>query len=241
MADVAVLVVEHEAGAPGGWLEDGLRAAGCELDVRRPYAGEPLPAPEQVEDFGGVVVLGGSMAAWDDAVAPWLPGTRAIVRAGEAAGVPTLGICLGHQLAAKALGGDAAPNPAGPTVAVVPVCWADTAAADPLFAGIRDTPMAVHWNNDVVSAMPPGAEVLATSPDGEVQAARLGRRVWGVQFHPEAGAEIIGRWVREDGATYVEAGYDLDQYLTDIRRHEPELIDSCRRLADSFAGMVRAR
>src|SRR5688500_7562104 len=150
MSELTVLVVEHEAGAPGGWLTDELHGAGCRIDVRRPYAGEPLPGPEQVGSFDRLVVLGGSMAAWDGTVAPWLPDTRALVRAAEASAVPTLGICLGHQLAAMALGGIAAPNPGGATVAVVPICWGTETADDPLFAGLRDAAVAVHWNNDVV-------------------------------------------------------------------------------------------
>jgi GMP synthase (glutamine-hydrolysing) len=241
MAEATVLVVEHEAGAPGGWFTDELAAAGCRLDVRRPYAGDALPDPDGTAAFDGVVVLGGSMAAWDDVAAPWLPGTRTIVRAAEATGVPTLGICLGHQLAAKALGGEAGPNPAGPTVAVLPVSWADDAAGDPLFADARGTTRAVHWNNDVVAVLPPGGRVLASSPDGAVQAARLGRHVWGVQFHPEAGASIVGRWVEEDGAEYVEAGFDLGQYLTDLRDDETSLAEGCRRLARSFLELVERR
>ena len=238
MADPTLLVVEHEAGAPAGWLGDELEAVGCTLDVRRPYAGDPLPGVEATGRLDGIVVLGGSMAAWDDVAAPWLPDTRTLVRAAEATGVPTLGICLGHQLAAKALGGGAAPNPAGATVAVLPVCWSGDASDDPLFAGVVGTAVGVHWNNDVVAALPPGARVLASSPDGAVQAARLGRHVWGVQFHPEASPDIVGRWVQEDGAPYVEAGLDLDQYLADLRHHESELFDGCRRLARSFVAVV---
>ena len=241
MAELRVLVVEHEAGAPAGWLGEELEAAGCVLDVRRPYAGDTLPGPGELEGYDGVVVLGGSVAAWDDKVAPWLPDVRTLVRLAEAIGVSTLGVCLGHQLSAMALGGEVARNPAGSTVAVVPVCWADAVGDDPLLAPLRKVAAAVHWNNDVVTTLPPGARLLATSPDGEVQAARLGRHVWGVQFHPEAGPAIIGHWVREGGAAFVEAGYDLDGYLDDVRSHEPALHEVCRTLAGSFVELMGTR
>jgi GMP synthase (glutamine-hydrolysing) len=235
VAELTVLVVEHEADAPGGWLVEELEGAGCRLEVCRPYAGDRLPGLDGVD---GVVVLGGPMAAWDDAATPWLPDTRTLIRSAEAVGVPTLGICLGHQLSAMALGGEVAPNPAGATVAVLPVSWGGEARGDSLFGAVLDTAVAVHWNNDVVARLPPGAAVLATSPDGAVQAARLGRHVWGVQFHPEAGPTIVERWVRAGGAAYVEAGFDLDRYLSDVRRHETELAGSCRRLARSFLQLV---
>ncbi len=233
-----MLIVEHEPAAPAGWLGEQLSTAGCALDVRRAYAGDALPGPDDLQGVDGVVVLGGAMGASDDAVAPWLPDVRALVRAAEAAGVPVLGLCLGHQLAARALGGEVVRNPAGPTLAVLPLCWAEDAEADPLFAGVLGTEHAVHWNEDVVATLPPGAQVVATSPDGAVQAARLGRHVWGVQFHPEAGPEIVGRWVREDGARYAAEGLALDRYLEDVRNHEQELADGCARLARSFLALV---
>lgn len=241
MTDPTVLVVEHEPGAPAGWFGDELQRAGCRLDVRRPYAGDPLPSGAELADVDGVVVLGGGVAAWDDAAAPWLPGTRALVRAAEEADVPVLGICLGHQLAALALGGEVTPNPAGATLAVLPVCWSDDAADDPLFGSALGTAAGVHWNNDVVVALPPGGRVLASSPDGSVQAARLGRSVWGVQFHPEAGPDIVGRWAREDGAPYAAAGVDLEGYLADVRRHETALTASCAALAGGFLRLLEAR
>ena len=238
MTDVTVLVVEHEPGAPAGWLGDELGAAGATLDVRRPYAGDPLPDSSTAD---GIVVLGGAVAAWEDDVAPWLPATRALVREAEDAGVPVLGICLGHQLAARALGGEVGRNPAGTSVSVLPVCWAPAANDDPLLAPLTGAAVAVHWNNDVVAALPAGATVLATSPDGAVQAARLGRTTWGVQFHPEAGPAIIARWVREDGAPYVAAGFDLDAYCRDVAARVPELRTTCAELARSFLRLVTDR
>jgi GMP synthase (glutamine-hydrolysing) len=234
-----VLVVEHEAGAPSGWLGDELMRAGCRLEVHRPYGGDPLPT--DLAGVDGVVVLGGAVASWDDTLAPWLPDTRALIRKAELAGVPVLGICLGHQLATRALGGEVGRNPSGTTLAVLPVSWSEDARTDPLLADLVDMGRAVHWNSDVVSALPDGARTLATSPDGAVQAARLGEHVWGVQFHPEAGPSIVERWVREDGAPYVDAGYDLDGFLADVRERQDELARGCATLARSFVRVLGAQ
>jgi GMP synthase (glutamine-hydrolysing) len=235
--DTTVLVVEHETDAPAGWLGQHLEELGVRLEVVRPYAGDVLP--DDLGDHAGLLVLGGAMDSWDDGGSPWLPRTRALVRLAEAEGRPVLGICLGHQLATLALGGEVGRNPAGSTVAVLPVSWGPEAEEDPLFGAARDAAHAVHWNNDVVLALPPGGTVLATSPDGAVQAARLGRCTWGVQFHPEAHAVILESWVADYGTEHQESGADLRRYLDDARRRAPQLEESCRLLARSFAALLR--
>ncbi|HET6561419.1 MAG TPA: type 1 glutamine amidotransferase [Marmoricola sp.] len=237
MAHSSVLVVEHETDAPAGWLGQSLEELGVRLDIARPYAGEVLP--DDLDDHAGLLVLGGAMDSWDDAGSPWLPQTRALVRVAEAQGRPVLGICLGHQVAAAALGGEVGRNPAGSTVAVLPVMWGPFAVEDPLLGPARGATHAVHWNNDVVLAVPPGGQVLATSPDGAVQAARLGRHVWGVQFHPEAHSAILESWVAGYGTNHQERGADLDRFLAEARRLAPELEESCRLLAGSFAARLR--
>jgi GMP synthase (glutamine-hydrolysing) len=234
---MSVLVVEHEKDAPAGWMGEHLEALGVRLDVVRPYAGDALP--DELGDHTGLLVLGGAMDSWDDAGSPWLPQTRVLVRLAEAEGRPVLGICLGHQVATLALGGEVGRNPAGSTVAVLPVSWGPETGNDPLFGKACEATHAVHWNNDVVLRLPPGGEVLATSPDGAVQAARLGRHVWGVQFHPEAHAAILESWVAGYGTDHEERGADLDRYLADARRLAPELEESCRLLARSFVAMLR--
>ena len=231
-----VLVVEHEAGAPAAWLGGWLLAAGVELDVRRPYAGAALPA--DLREHDGLLVLGGGVDAWDEASAPWLPDTRLLVRAAEATGCPALGICLGHQVAAMALGGEVGRNPAGTTIGVVPVGWADDPADDPLLGPVTGAGLAAHWNNDVVLTLPVGAQVLARSPDGAVQAARLGESVWGVQCHPEAGPTVLQRWVDDDGEPHRARGVDVDGFLASAQAHEQELHDAWEPLGAAFARLV---
>jgi GMP synthase (glutamine-hydrolysing) len=231
-----VLVVQHEAGAPAAWLGEALEELGVTLAVVRPYAGDQLPA--DLDGYDGLVVLGGAVDSWDDEAAPWLPGTRELVRRAEAVGVTVLGICLGHQIAVAALGGEVGRNPSGTTVAVVPLGWLGDAADDPMLRTVTGARHAVHWNNDVATTLPAGAVVLATSQDGAVQAARLGEHVWGVQFHPEAGPSVLEAWIEEEGHDFRERGIDLDTLLTEARRHEPELRAECRRLAEAFARLA---
>lgn len=239
MDPVRVLAVQHEAGSPAGWFGDALQDLGCRLTVATPYDGSPLPA---LDGFAGLVVLGGAVDSWDDRSAPWLPGTRALVRRAEAAGVPAFGICLGHQIAAQALGGEAGRNPAGRTVGIEPVGWLAEAANDPLCAPVRSADRALHWNRDVVVTLPAGATVLARSKDGAVQAARLGRHVWGIQSHPEVDAPIVQDWLDEEWeATDEPDRRALTALVDDMRAEEQSLRSAWLPLAESFARIVRGR
>lgn len=173
-----LLVIQHENDAPAAWLGQWWNDLGLELTVVRGHLGEAVPGPGQWSGYDGLVVLGGAMSACDDAVAPWLAPTRDLIADAVAREVPTLGVCLGHQLASVALGGSVGRNPSGRTTGVVPVALTDAGASDPLLAGV-DGALAVHYNDDVVLEVPTGATVLATLPDGRPQALRFGPSAWG--------------------------------------------------------------
>jgi GMP synthase (glutamine-hydrolysing) len=194
-----LLVVQHEPDAPVAWLGEWWSALGLDLDVVRGDLGEPVASrwADVDGDPDGLVVLGGAMGACDDADAPWLAPTRALIADAVARGVPTLGVCLGHQLASVALGGTVGRNPSGRTIGPVPVRLTAAAASDPLLAGL-DGLAAIHYNDDVVLEPPPGSTVLATLPDGRPQALRFAPAAWGVQFHPETSPEVFGAWLRWD-------------------------------------------
>jgi GMP synthase (glutamine-hydrolysing) len=234
-----MLVVEHEAQCPPGWMGEWLAAAGCELDVRRPHAGDALP--EDLSGHGGLLVLGGSMDAYADAAHPWLTDVKQLVRLAAEQQVPTLGICLGHQLAAVALGGAVHRNPRGQQIGVIDVGWAPAAATDRLFADLVTARVGVQWNNDVVAVVPPGTEVLARAVTGEIQAARFAPTVWGVQSHPEAGKEIVTAWADNDRDDAIERGVDVDAYLAAVAAARTELRAAWRPLATSFASLVGER
>jgi GMP synthase (glutamine-hydrolysing) len=235
-----LLVVEHEAQCPPGWIGEWLAEAGADLDVRRPYAGDDLPG--DLTGHAGMVVLGGEMGAGDDETYGWLTDVKRLVVTAVADRTPVLGICLGHQLAAVALGGEVGPNPLGQQIGVLDVGWTDAALDDALFGKLaargRDLP-AVQWNNDVVTRLPDGAVDLAHTTRDELQAARLAPGVWGVQWHPEAGEEIIRPWADHDRDDAVERGVDVDAYVADVVAARDRLRATWRLLADRFAEICR--
>ena len=228
-----LLVVQHEQDAPAAWLGEWWQALGLDLDVVRGDLGEPVPG--QWGDHDGLVVLGGAMGACDDAVAPWLAPTRALIADAVSRGVPTLGVCLGHQLASVALGGSVGRNPSGRTVGLVPVRLTDAGSTDPLLAGLGGQP-AVHYNDDVVLESPPGATVLATLPDGRVQALRFGPVAWGVQFHPETSPEVFGDWLRWDSPDGLTP--EQEDLLSTVTAARDALRAAWQPLAERFATLV---
>ena len=228
-----LLVVQHEPDAPVAWLGEWWAALGLELDVVRGDLGEPVS--EVWAHHDGLVVLGGAMGACDDAVAPWLAPTRALLADAVAREVPTLGVCLGHQLAGVALGGVVGRNPSGRTVGPVPVRLTGAAASDPLLGGFDGLP-AIHYNDDVVLEVPTGATVLATLPDGRPQALRFGRVAWGVQFHPETSPEVFGAWLRWDSPEGLTP--EQESLLAEVGAARELLRAAWQPLAERFAALV---
>ncbi len=233
-----ILVVQHETDCPTGWVGDWLVEAGAELDVRHPYRGDDLPS--DLHGYSGLIVLGGSMGANDDAENPWLTATKALIREGAVWRVPVLGICLGHQLCAVALGGEIVRNPRGQQIGVIPVGWTDEAAADELFGAMAGPVRAVQWNNDIVRRLPEGAVLLAETPAGEVQAARFAPTGWGVQWPPEAGHDIIRTWVDEDRDEAAERGINVDFHVAAVAEAEQEMRATWRPLAERFLALTRS-
>lgn len=234
-----ILVVEHEPDDPPAWFGVWLEDAGCALHVCQPWAGDPLPADLSGHD--GLLVMGGWMSAHHDEEIAWLSGVKELMRQAAREEIPALGICLGHQVAAVALGGTVETNPAGKQIGLYDVGWAAEADTDPLMAGVATPRRGIHWNADVVTGLPAGAVTLARAPGGEVQAARFAATVWGVQWHPEIDEPLLRRWVSDDPESPAALGLDAEAVLAEVDDARPELDRAWRPLAQRFAAIVGSR
>jgi len=231
------LVVTHDPAEGPGLLADWLPAAGLDLDVLAPHAGDVLP--ERITGHDALVVMGGPQQAYDDASAPWLLATKALLRSAVADRVPVLGVCLGAQLLAEATGGVVEPGASGPELGARLVAKRDVAGADPL---VWDTPMSwicVQWHWDVVTELPPGATLLASSTRYPHQMFRVGDRAWGLQFHVETPADVFRGWVAEQADALREAGGDPDALLERTLVELPEVAALWRPVCERFAAVVR--
>jgi len=229
-----LLVIQNADSDPVGRLGDWLSAAGLDLDVHRPYDGEALPS--ELSAYAGLLVLGGGMGASDDAGAPWLPQVRALLRDAVSGELPTLGVCLGGQLLAVANGGQVAPNPDGPEFGAQLIAKRAASANDPLFGPLPITPDVIQWHFDAINSLPPGALQLASSPGCAVQAFRLGRLAWGIQFHIETTPEIVRGWAATDARAL--EGYDVQRLLSHADGVHDDLAEVWAPFATSFADVV---
>lgn len=188
----SVLVIQHEDQCPPAMMSIWLEEIGVGCEVLLGHRGDPVPT--SLDGHDGLLVLGGHMSADDDADHAWLTATKALIATTTRAGMPFLGVCLGHQLGAVALGGEVRTNPAGALHTLAALDAAPEAAEDPLMSSLAPGAPILHWNGDIVTRLPEGAVRLATAPDGSVQAARFGERSWGVQFHPEVTPGQVASW-----------------------------------------------
>ena len=184
-----LLVVQHEPSCPPGLLAAAAAATGVRLQlVEAP--GDPVPVTPEGAD--GLVVLGGEMDADETDAYPHLARTMELVRAAAARSVPTLGICLGAQLAAAALGGRAYPGPAGEELGWTKVELTAAGRADPVTGALSEPVELFEWHHDIFDP-PPGATLLAAGAVYPSQAFRLGSVV-AVQFHPEVDGPLLAGW-----------------------------------------------
>jgi GMP synthase-like glutamine amidotransferase len=188
-----LLVIQPDDSDPAANLGDWLTGAGAELHVVRPFA-EPLP---ELADYQGVVVLGGGMGALDDHKHPWLKDVRQLLASAVGNRVPTLGVCLGGQLLAAATGGRVVVGDQGPEVGPALVAKRDVSWIDPLFGEVPMVLDVMHFHNDSIDRLPPGAELMVSSNKYPNQAFRINGSAYGLQFHIETTTEMVLDWAKQ--------------------------------------------
>jgi GMP synthase (glutamine-hydrolysing) len=230
-----VIVLQHVAVEGPGRLGAALVRAGLELEIVPIHAGAPVPA-----SLGGapaLVVMGGPMGVYEADRHPHLTDELRLIREAIDAGVPTIGICLGSQLLAAALGAEVAPS-GRQEIGWLPVTLADGAAGDPLLGGVAPTFAPLHWHGDVF-ALPAGAVALARSALTELQAFRAGARAWGFLFHLEADAAQVAAMADTFHNDLDGAGIDADALVAASPAAAASIAALADEVFDRFAALAR--
>jgi GMP synthase (glutamine-hydrolysing) len=201
-----IAVLHNLPDAFTGHADPALRAAGAALDERRLLDGDPLPG---VEEADGIVAFGGEQSVRDIDRDPLLTAEAELLRDAVARGVPVLGVCLGAQLLAHALGGSVERLPRR-MVTWAPIEPLPAAAGDTVLGSLPAGAMALHWNEDGFEP-PPRAVELLRRPGGSAEGFRYGDRAWGVQFHPEVDPDNLEGWYRTGHQELSEAGVTEEQ------------------------------
>jgi GMP synthase-like glutamine amidotransferase len=228
------LRVEHSGIFAEFWREAGHSEHIVELDE-----GEAIP---ELDGFDMLAVMGGPMDVWQEDAHPWLKQEKAAIRRWvRELKRPYLGICLGHQLLADALGGTVGLMKA-PEVGLASVELTAAGRADRLFAGVDATIETLQWHGAEVSELPEGGEILAANAACPIQAMRVGQNAYGFQYHMEITERTVGDWsqISEYAASLEQAlGADEAGRLAQtVAPHLPAFRTTASRINDNFFAAI---
>ncbi len=220
-----VLSVTHGPNVPGGVFEESVEAAGHRLERWEvPLGGRPQPPSA----YDAVMVFGGSMHPDQDEDFHWLAGEAEFLVAALEHEVPTLGVCLGAQMLARAAGAWVGPAPE-PEIGWLEIELTPEGRADPVVGTLPPTTHALQWHH-YTYAVPEGGTELARSARC-TQAFRLGAHAWGLQFHAEATLPMLRTWIAEEEAELPMAPED---FLTEGEQRMQAWNEHGRRLCGAF-------
>ncbi len=222
-----ILVFQHVPYEPLGSLDPLLKESG--FRIRYVNFGRNPDHRPTLDKYAALIVLGGPMSSEQIDTYPNLLTEVEIIREAIDRDMSVLGICLGAQLLAKALGGEVQRNP------LREIGWCDVdlteaGAADPVLSTFARRQRVFQWHEDGIS-LPPGAVHLASSPASNIQAFRHGEHAYGLQFHLEVDSSLIERWlsVPENQATLQDEAGQTDP--DEIRAQTPGSIDALQSLS----------
>lgn len=224
-----ILVVQHHPAEHTGRLGMTLRDHGFRLDHRHVYrgAGEPeADLPASLDGYAGIISMGGPQNVGESH--HWMDQELALLREGHESHKPVLGICLGAQLIAHALGGEVGAMEGGPEAGLSPVSIQVPGQTDRVLAGLRWDHPQFHLHNRAITKAPAGAQVMVSSDRAKVQCFFAGVRTYAFQYHFECDRPMIDEFSRVHRADFDAAGVSTD----DLHRQCDEHYADYARLGD---------
>jgi GMP synthase (glutamine-hydrolysing) len=214
-----ILVLQHHPAENLGNIADALEEAALAWQYVRVFDHHPIP--KDLKGAGGLIIMGGSETVYQLDRYPYLREEMRLIDGALKDNKPMLGVCLGSQLIAAALGANVRRGDSR-EIGWYSVRLTDAARDDRLMSGLPAEFVAAHWHSDVFD-LPAGAVALASSEKTPLQAYRYGDKAYGLLFHAEMTAEIIAALVSEFGEGLKRVGIDGDAILAKAPEHLPAL------------------
>ena len=238
-----ILVFQHVAVEHPGIFRDFWAEAGHQWDVVEIDEYEAIP---EYHGYDLMVVMGGPMDVWQEEELPWLRTEKAAIRRWVLdEGKPYLGICLGHQLLAEALGGKVTPMNRTAEMGIADIELTGAGHEDPIYAGLGPLVKTFQWHGAEISTLPEGMVVLAANAACATQAVRWGRHAYGFQYHLEVVPDTVVEWksIPEYTAALEQVlGREATEALGDqVMATMPVYHAAARRIYNNLNGLILER
>jgi GMP synthase (glutamine-hydrolysing) len=231
-----VVAIQHVPCETVGRIGDALTAVGITIEQVRTFEGQPVP--KAMEGIGGLVIMGGPMGVYEQDRYPFLRQEIRLIEQVLQKDKPVLGVCLGSQLLASALGAKVTKGKAR-EIGWHPVTLTPVGTSDPLWIGLEPSFTAYHWHGDVFDP-PPDAVSLASSDLTRCQAFRYGRHAYGFLFHLEVTEGMIENMVKTFQEELRESNTNGRRIVERARNYLPALQRIGRTVFERWAGLIQS-